>query len=344
MKVHLFMGSWKCVEKSGVGEAIHHQESMLNSMHIDVTHRFERDASLVHINTIFPSSFFASLFARLSGKTVLYYGHSTMEDFRNSFKGSNRLSFLFKCWIRFCYFTGNAIVTPTEYSKNLLLSYGTRTPIYVLTNGVDTDFFAPDPKYRRTFREKYGIRDDEKAVISVGHYMARKGIMEFIELAKAMPDVRFFWFGYTKFNLIPEEISEAIQNPPPNLVFPGYVGREELRDAYCGCDLFCFMSHEETEGIVVLEALASGIPVMVRDIPVYEGWLTDGENVYKGHDHKSFMEKAEAILEGRVPNLTKAGLKVAESHSIPNTGQKLMEIYQDVKEASREKRKAHTAL
>lgn len=45
--------------------------------------------------------------------------------------------------------------------------------------------------------------------------------------------------------------------------------------------LFCFMSHEETEGIVVLEALACCIPVLVRDIPVYEDWLADGKNVLR---------------------------------------------------------------
>ena len=41
------------------------------------------------------------------------------------------------------------------------------------------------------------------------------------------------------------------------------------------------MSKEETEGIVILEALAMKIPTLIRDIPVYEGWLTDSKDVYK---------------------------------------------------------------
>ena len=73
----------------------------------------------------------------------------------------------------------------------------------------------------------------------------------------------------------------ALENAPENVEFPGFVDRERLREAYCGADVFAFMSHEETEGIVVLEALACGIPTLLRDIPVYDGWLTHGENVYK---------------------------------------------------------------
>lgn len=58
------------------------------------------------------------------------------------------------------------------------------------------------------------------------------------------------------------------------------------------------MSHEETEGIVVLEALACGIPTVVRDIPVYNGWLREGQNVYKASGTDEFQQKAEGLLTG----------------------------------------------
>lgn len=330
MKVRLYTGSLKLVEKSGVGQAVHHQKAMLESMNVEVTFHNDRDAAFVHINTIFPDSLYAAILARLQKKKVLYYGHSTMEDFRNSFKTSNALAPLFKRWIRLCYSTGDAIITPTEYSKKLLLSYGINKPIYVLSNGVDTDFFSFSDTRRRAFRRKYSLADHEKAVISVGHYIKRKGILDFITLARAMPQLRFFWFGYTNLNLIPCEIRDAIANVPDNLCFPGYVDREELCDAYCGCDLFCFMSNEETEGIVVLEALSCSIPVIVRDIPVYKGWLCDGENVYKAGSFETFCKNTSAILEGKLPNMTGAGRLTAEARSIHEMGGRLLQIYNEV--------------
>lgn len=79
--------------------------------------------------------------------------------------------------------------------------------------------------------------------------------MDFVELARSIPDVRFFWFGYTNLNLVPKSIRTAIENAPENLCFPGYVERDELRDAYCGCDLN------------LLRSMPVGITRISRSIP-----------------------------------------------------------------------------
>lgn len=79
------------------------------------------------------------------------------------------------------------VLTPTEYSRRLLESYGLKPPVYSISNGVDTEFFAPDPTRRASFRRRWGLREGERAVISVGHTIARKGLPEFLELARRMP-------------------------------------------------------------------------------------------------------------------------------------------------------------
>ncbi len=327
MKVRLYTGSLKLVERSGVGQAIHHQAAMLRDADLEVTERNEPDVDLVHFNTVFPDSFFAAILARLRGQTVIYYGHSTMEDFRNSFRFSNLAAPLFKRWIKLCYSMGDGIITPTDYSKRLLESYGIRKPIFALSNGVDTEKFSPSSSRRAAFRAKYGLAPGQKAVISVGLQIERKGILEFIELARRLPEVRFFWFGHTDLSLVPAEVAEAVRKAPANLTFPGFVDQDQLRDAYCGADLFCFMSHEETEGIVVLEALACGIPLLVRDIPVYEGWLQDGRNVYMASDLDGFEERTKAILSGEAPSLARASRATAERRSLRNTSRHLVQIY-----------------
>lgn len=327
MSVYIYTGGEQLVGKSGVGQAIRQQRECLRRSGVPTTDHWTGDTAAIHVNTVLPDSVFAALGAKLRRRKVIWYGHSTMEDFRHSFRGSDFLAPLFRRWITFCYSLGDVVLTPTEYSRSLLESYGIRRPVYSISNGVDTHFFAPDPAKRAAFRERYGLAEDEKAVVSVGHTIARKGLPEFLELARELPGVRFLWFGWTSPRLIPEEISQAMENAPANVLFPGFVGREELRDAYCGADLFAFLSHEETEGIVVLEALACGIPTVLRNIPVYDGWLEHGKNVYKASNQGEFLQIVSDILEKRLPDLTAAGRAAAESRSLEQVGRQLQEIY-----------------
>lgn len=327
MRVHIYTGSLALVGKSGVGQAANHQRAALQSAGVEVVTQWQPPADAVHINTVLPCSVRAARKARRRGIPVIWYGHSTEEDFRHSFAGSNLLAPLFKRWLCHCYNQADLILTPTPYAANILQGYGLRPPVRVLSNGVDTEFFAPDPARGAAFREKYGLADGQKAVVSAGHFFERKGILDFIALARRMPGVRFFWFGHTDPALVPRAVRKAMQAAPPNLCFAGFVTQAALRDAYCGADAFLFCSHEETEGIVVLEALACGVPVLVRDIPVYKGWLTDGVNVYKAADNAGLQTKLAGILQHRLPDVTAAGRTVAEERALPVIGQALLGHY-----------------
>ena len=327
MSIYLYRGGEKLVGRSGVGQAIRHQAECLSRCGLPVTDRFAPDTDAVHINTVLPDAVVTALLARLRGRKVVWYGHSTMEDFRGSFRGSDLLAPLFRRWLTFCYGLGDVVLTPTPYSRRLLAGYGLRKPVYSLSNGVDVDFFHPDAAAKDTFRKRYHLGANEKTVISVGHTIARKGLPEFLELARRMPDVRFLWFGWTDPRLVPAAITRAIRNAPPNVLFPGFVDRERLREAYQGADVFAFLSHEETEGIVVLEALACGIPTVLRDIPVYDGWLEDRKTVYKASNPGKFQRIVMDLLAGTLPDLTAAGRQAAEERSLEAVGERLKDIY-----------------
>lgn len=120
MKILIYKGDYDLVKQSGVGQAIEHQEKALKLNNIDYTTDETDDYDIVHINTIMPKSKKFGRTAKKQGKKVIYYGHSTMEDFRNSFRGANLLSRLFKKWIISCYNIGDIIITPSQYSKTYL--------------------------------------------------------------------------------------------------------------------------------------------------------------------------------------------------------------------------------
>lgn len=82
MKTYIYEGGFGIVAKSGVGSAIKHQKNMLKQADIEEAKSW-KEADIVHINTVFPDSVLAACLAKMQGKKVVYYGHSTMEDFRN---------------------------------------------------------------------------------------------------------------------------------------------------------------------------------------------------------------------------------------------------------------------
>lgn len=336
MKVLLYSGSQRLIERSGVGRAIYHQKEALSQNQVEYTTDPEDDWDIAHINTIFPGSFLLSRKAHRKGKKVIYHGHSTEEDFRNSFIGSNLVAPLFKKWLTLCYRQGDVIVAPTPYAKKLIDNYHTGRPVVSVSNGIDLSFYQKDEEAGRAFREKYGFTAEDKVVLSVGLPIDRKGIMDFIELAKRLPRYQFIWFGDLDVPMIPPHIKEALKTELPNLHFPGYICKEELRDAYSGSDVFLFLTKEETEGIVLLEALAMKCPVLVRDIPIYEDWLADGRQVYKARDVEGFAAKLNGLLEGplkeNLPKVLAAGYEVAKERSIASVGWQLAREYRHLME------------
>lgn len=340
MKVLYYVNSktQKTIGKSGIGRALYHQLRAAELNGIEYAEGFD-DADVIHINTVFPNAFFAAKKARRRGIPLVYHAHSTREDFRNSYIGSNLTSNLFKFWIKKCYSLGDVIVTPTEYSKKMLISYGIKKPIFAVSNGIDTEDYIPSAERAKKFREKYGIGENEKVISSAGLFIRRKGVADFAELAKRMPEYKFVWFGSSNLNLAGRDIRKVVKEKASNLILAGYVGKPELQDALSGSDLFLFPSFEETEGIVVLEALAMKVPLLVRDIPVYNGWLENGKNAYIAKDVDEFEKLTRDILEKRAPDLTEEGYEVICRKSLKNTGKQLFDVYSEAIRVCGEKNK-----
>lgn len=330
MKVLLYTKDYETVKESGVGKAIDHQIKALSLVGCDFTLDETEDFDIVHINTVFPKSVAFAKKAKKAGKRIVYHGHSTKEDFKNSFTFSNQLAPAFKKWLEYCYNKGDLILTPTEYSKNILKNYKLKPPIEVVSNGIDLDFWKKQAGDRDRFYQKYGLDKNKKSIISVGLPIKRKGIDDFIYLARKMPEYEFVWFGKLNPTVMPAEIKRLIDKAPENLHFPGYISSSDLREAYSGSDLYVFLTHEETEGIVLLEALATKTDILIRDIEIFADDYIDGKNIYKGRTNEDFEKKIKGILNGNLPSLKEKGYKKAEDKSIKNTGKRLVECYEKV--------------
>ena len=227
---------------------------------------------------------------------------------------------------------GDVLVTPTEYSKKLISSYKhlENKKIYSISNGIELNFFERNEKLGKEFRKKYGFTKKDKVIVGIGLYIERKGIVDFVELAKRMPEYKFIWFGYSPLAAATKKVRDAVRTRLDNLQFPGYVEQDEIKGALSGCDLYIFPTLEETEGIPIIEACACKTPSIIRDIPIFEGWLEDGKNVYKAKDVDEFELKIKKIIDKELPDLTKEGYKVAKARDLKNVGKQLKEVYKSL--------------
>jgi 1,2-diacylglycerol-3-alpha-glucose alpha-1,2-galactosyltransferase len=127
-------------------------------------------------------------------------------------------------------------------------------------------------------RAHYGLDADRFTVLCVGQLQVRKGFFDFIKTAERLPQMQFVWAGGFSFGRITDgydEIRRVVQNPPPNVHFLGIVPREEMNAVYNLADVMFLPSYEELFPMTVLESMNCGIPILLRDLELYENILFD---------------------------------------------------------------------
>lgn len=331
MKILLYFEKEKALRQSGIGRALRHQKQALESNGIEYTLNSKDTFDIAHINTNFFESYRLLKKCKKEGKKVIVHGHSTFEDFRKSFRCWKLIEPIFDHLIIRMYRNADAIITPTEYSKRLIENYkGVKCPVYSLSNGIQLSDYEYSGKKVKQFRNYFKLKPNEKVIIGVGLFFERKGILDFFEVARQLPDIKFIWFGHLSKLMTQGKILRAIKKRPANVIMPGYIDGDIIKGAFSNANLVFFPTLEETEGIVVLEALASKTPILVRDIPVFDDWLKDNKNCLKAKDNEEFIKKINYALYNDLSDIIEQGYKTVEEREITIIGKKLIDIYSEV--------------
>ena len=331
MKVLLYFEKEKTLRQSGIGRALRHQKRALELNNVNYTLNSKDIFDVVHINTNFRKSYRLLKKAHKQNKKVIVHGHSTIEDFQNSFRLWKLMAPTFNKMILRMYRNADAIITPTEYSKSLIENYsGVICPVFNLSNGIDLNEYEYDEFKVQKFKKYFNLNDNSKIVIGVGLFFERKGILDFFEIARQMPDITFIWFGHLNHFLTPIKVLHAIKRRPSNVIMPGYIDGDIIKGAFSSANLVFFPSFEETEGIVALEALASKTPLLIRDIPVFDPWLKNHYNCLKGKNNKEFIEQIKYAMNSNMETIVNHGYETIKEREISLVGKRLIEIYESV--------------
>ncbi len=323
MKICLYPGGIEHFKMGGIKTAYVNKRLALELNTVDYTVRpFHGSFDILQLECPTPQSVFYALWARKNKKKIVMGTHITAEDYMETFTFSKMTSSFLKRYLKWYYSLADVLISPSEYTKDLILGYGIKKPIYVLSNGVDPSFLNQSLGQNQEKNEK-------PVVGTVGFVTKRKGVCTFSYVAEQCPTYHFTWAGAMHGGLLFDVTS---MRTPKNVTFLGYV--EDIKKVYASFDVFLFPSYEENQGIVLLEAASFGLPLIIRDLPVYSGWLVDGENCLKCKDDSQFVEQLKRVLSdvSLRKKLGKNARKLAEDHNLKHIGKQLLSYYEKLLE------------
>jgi 1,2-diacylglycerol-3-alpha-glucose alpha-1,2-galactosyltransferase len=226
-----------------------------------------------HYHTIDPL-FYASTFSKKRGRKIGYV-HFLPDTLDQSLTLPKPARWTLDKYVVSFYKRMDTLVVVNPNFIPRLAEYGIDPKkVTYIPNFVSRQTFYPETAANKAIlRTKYGIKQDDFVVFGAGQVQDRKGVDDFIALAKRNPDMRFIWAGGFSFGMITngyDHLKSAVANAPENLTFTGIVPREEMVDYYNIADCFLLPSFEELFPMAVLEAFSTETPVMVRALDLYD--------------------------------------------------------------------------
>lgn len=232
----------------------------------------------------------------------------------------------------------DAVIAPSSSIKIELESFGVKKPISVIPTGIDIEQTNTwvDRADKNQILKKFGLSEKNDLVVFTSRLGKEKNIEFLLEAFKIVADIRpqtrFIIMGDGDNRAELEKITKNI-GLSDKIFFTGLINHEDIFPIYKMARVFVFASLTETQGLVSLEAMASGLPVVALKATGTEDLLVEnrGGFLIEKHDPSIFAESVINLLEDE--NLHR--MKSAEAHqrandfSIEKTTKALVNVYQN---------------
>ena len=304
------------------------------------------DFDLVHIQTPFIAHYAGLAMARTLGVPVVESYHTYFEHYLQHYVPAVPAALVRLMARRFtvsqCHAV-DAVIAPSTQMQEALRRYGVATPIEIVPTGMPPASFVRGDGAR--FRARHGIPPGRPVAAFVGRVAHEKNVDFLIAmlpfLRASVPDVLLVIAGEGPARAHCER-RVAAAGLAGTVRFVGYLDRStELPDCYCAADVFVFASRTETQGLVLLEAMAQGTPVVstavMGTIDVLAG--TRG-SVVVPEDEKAFAAAVAGVLSDRArrEELGRRALADAQNWSSRALAARLVALYERVCESQQVKK------
>ena len=294
---------------------------------------------IVHIHTPFVAHYLGLKLAHLLNVPVVETYHTFFEDYLHHYLPIIPKS-IARSLARFvsrrqCNAV-DAIISPSQPMLDVLRDYGVKSKANVVPTGLQAHSF--EKANGKNFREKYGIALDRPMGLFVGRVAFEKNISFLLrtwaEVIKKQPDALLVIAGEGPAEKSLHALGKAL-NLEDNLKFIGYLDREtELNACYAAADIFVFSSLSETQGLVLLEAMAQGTPVVAIAELGTKSILVEGKGALIAPENELvFAEKVNALLSNKTlrNKLSKAALSYVKTNWTDKAQTiRMIDFYKDI--------------
>lgn len=227
----------------------------------------------------------------------------------------------------------DAVIAPSTSIQKLLREREVTSPIEVLPTGIDLDYFKQGDGER--FKTAHNIRETVRIIGHTGR-LAREKNLPFLakSVTQFLQDRPDFVFVVAGTGDAEKEIKEIFAGAgrQKQLVLPGILEGNGLADCYQAMDLFVFASRSETQGLVLMEAMAAGTPVIAIRASGVSDVVEDEKNGRILPSDSSVHSFADAIAgafdQDRIAGWSSEALVTARQFSREKCAEKLLELYE----------------
>jgi 1,2-diacylglycerol 3-alpha-glucosyltransferase len=293
---------------------------------------------IVHSQHPFLLGMTAVRIARRRGLPLVFTHHTLYERYTHYVPGDSPALKRFTIELATRYANlADQVFAPSESIRDLLLARGVVTPIAVVPTGVRLEHFAHGDG--PAFRRRMGIPEDAFVVGHLGRLAPEKNL-EFLAQAVAdfvgsHPRAHFMVIGSGPSETAMRDVF-ARAGLEARLHVAGILKQQALADALHAMDLFAFASTSETQGMVLTEAMAAGLPVVALDAPGVREVVRDRRNGRLLREATSAVFSAALQWVAALPSeplrdLKQAALETAGAFSMPRSADKALACYEALK-------------
>ena len=297
---------------------------------------------VIHINSEFVIGYFGLNYARHRKVPMVYTFHTLWEDYAANYIHFLPPSYskkLAKEFIRFYLKRSDMIICPTERIQNVVKDYKIDRESKILPTGIPNHVAEIKKGQKQLFHNQlykgFPLKKKKRILLYVGRVVKEKNL-EFLfpvldKVKKVYPDTMLVIVGGGP-ELEPLQKKATELKLSKNICFTGYQNRDDLAYFYKLADVFVFPSVTETQGLVTIEAMMTGLPVVaigeMGTVDVMQG--NNGGFMVK-NDVTEFYEKVIELLSNKELHKQKCeeALAWSKKWSLPDLTNTLVEYYEE---------------
>lgn len=303
--------------------------------HLVASRLCRRDPDIVHVHSPFIAGGLGRRVARKLHRPLVFTFHTLYEEYVHYLPLPRKLAaFLARRISRGFAQSCDAVVAPSAGIREMLRRDGVTSRIEVIPTGLDLDLVAPERL--AAIRSRWGIAPDAPLLAYVGRVAREKSIdlmlAAFAAVVAQMPECMLLVVGAGDW----DDRARAMVSDlgvGDRVRFAGCLPRQEALRCVADADLLLFPSLTDTQGLVVIEAMAAGTPCVAARSAAVAGLIEEGANgVLVEHDAADMAAAAVSLLRDR-PRLARLGAAARETarrFSAEAMARRLLRLYESL--------------